>query len=115
MDEAEARGSSTRPGGLEFALAGLACLLCLRDVSAVGHPGMHWQGGGLDPFADYDSNWVIRTIAAVALAANLLIVGVVVLASLGRLSGTSGRVALMVGCVIGAILPWLELWWGSTF
>jgi hypothetical protein len=103
--------TSRSPRGVEFALAGLALLFAIGNLTTV------WNGAndGHDPFAQYFENAGIRRIAAAALVTNLLLVGVVVFGRLGRLPETATRVALAIGCVMAAILPWLELWWGSTF
>jgi hypothetical protein len=106
---------SGAPKWPEYALAAFALLLCLGSATSLWNGEAFWHGGGVDPFLRYHANRGIQSIAIAALATNLLVVVIVVLWRLGRVPSKTAHVALPVGCAIAAVLPWLELWWGSTF
>jgi hypothetical protein len=98
---------TARPRAAEVALALGAALSAVWSVVA-----LLWTDS-TDPFAAYDANPGIRAITLAALALDLVLL--VAIASSSR-GWTRARQALVLGCAaIGIALPWLELWWGSTF
>lgn len=68
-----------------------------------------------EPYADYYHNVGVRLIILSALGTDLLIILVVFLSYRELPAKQSLVSALLVLSVVGAILSWTELWYGSTF
>jgi hypothetical protein len=98
-------------------LFGLACLLFLAgNLLAVWNGEAFWRHnpGYVDPFSSYYANPVIRALNHLTLALDVAccaLAGWIVAQPDAKLP----RRALMLLALLAAVLPWSELWYGTTF
>jgi hypothetical protein len=102
-----------RPRLAEYLLLCFAVLGVLANVTSYWNGELFW--GGADPFANYHANPGIRSIETVAAVVGISLAVLIGVAAWRRRLEPPAAWPLVVLCLLGATLPYLELWWGSTF
>ena len=92
----------------------LAFLLLVGVFGSLDALGLGaWPEG--DPLAIYVTEPGIRSIALLAFSANILLAWALVSLRFRSWRKRTIALVLLFCCLLGAALPWVELWWGSTF
>jgi hypothetical protein len=102
-----------RPRLAEYLLLCFVVLGVLANVTSYWNGELFWEGA--DPFATYHANPGIRAIEAGAAIVGISLATLVGVAAIRRRLAPAAAWPLLVLCFLGATLPYLELWWGSTF
>jgi hypothetical protein len=86
----------------------------LAVFAALGF-GFTLLGLGEQPYQDYYRHPCIRAVNLMAMSLDLVILQVVAFWHRARLQKRSAILLLALLALTGAVLPWFELWYGSTF
>jgi fumarate reductase subunit C len=99
-----------RPSWLDYAVSPIVLLLAVLG----GFQAFPVGYSAHEPFAEYVANPGVRLIGVIALVADLALVGSVVVWRVRTALVAKAQLTIVLAATTAALLPWVELWWGSV-